>query len=111
MKKITALYLLNLIVQFLFIRIARWHGTIAVDGKDVYKGYSVLYWIVPLTGWFTKYKRVGEYIDAKCLFKYRVNNAITSPTANADTKQGDTLPEAPKRAQKTRQGEGHDNLW
>jgi hypothetical protein len=53
----TILGCINYIVQFLFIIIyASYDANGKTDRKQwVIKGYGVLYWVLPLSGWFNQY--------------------------------------------------------
>lgn len=50
---LTWLGCVNYIVQFLFIRIYK-----SVD-NGVIKGYGILYFVLPLSGWFNPYVVIG----------------------------------------------------
>ena len=68
----TLLGYMNYIVQFLFIRIyASYDANGETDRKKwTIKGYGVLYWVVPFTGWFNSYIVLGKKINySKLIYK------------------------------------------
>jgi hypothetical protein len=76
MKDITPLAICNYILQLFFIRVTRCQEThitgfslksVSLNGvsgivksKEIHQWYSIQYWIVPFTGWFTDFKYLNK---------------------------------------------------
>lgn len=68
---ITGLFIVNLIIQVLFVRIYASYKD-SNDPLKVWqlKGYGILYFVVPFTGWNTEYKTIfGSLKLSRIIFK------------------------------------------
>lgn len=57
------LAIINYVLQFFFIRLAKCGDN--VNGEFVFTHYAVMYWILPLTGWFNNYVVLSKGIKLK----------------------------------------------